>query len=808
TIWKSAGDGVARKYAFTYDNVNRLTGADFNQDNGSSFDKSAKIDFSVSGLSYDANGNIGSMKQVGFKVGGSGTIDSLIYSYLNNGASNKLLRVVDSADDQNSKLGDFHYNPTTKGTTDYIYDGNGSLMVDNNKGINYMSYNYLNLPQSIPVNGKGNISYIYDAAGNKLVKTTVDSTSTPVKTTITTYMAGFVYVNDTLQFMGEEESRARWAFHKYTNGTTGYGFEHDFFEKDHLGNTRVLLTQQKDTAQYVATMEGAYRATENALFYNIPATNYPRASAPGYPVDYSVTNPNDSVARVNGSGPKVGPAIILKVMSGDKVDIGANYYYNASTATNGQSLSASDIINSLAAGIVSMTGGVHGSLADLTGGSSPLPAGLSSFISSKDVTTAGKPNAYLNWILLDDQFNYVSSYPQSGALQVGPSGTATGGGLQTPLGYKGISITKSGYLYIYVSNATPSWDVFFDNLSVTTYSGPMLEETHYYPFGLTMAGISDKTLKTQYAENKYRFNDGTELQNKEFSDGSGLELYETDYRGYDPQIGRLWQIDPLGDINESYSPYSFSNDNPILLNDPLGLANDTTTLPTVTVTHPFNPLPSTPTAVTTGLADTQGGAPDVSGSVGSAPTSTADPINSGSSGETAATTDKRTLFEKFDQNETLGNILDAINSFNPLAKGVDLGSTIFTGHDHRGVQQSVGQATLNFAVTIPAGRLSGTITNVAANIGLAEVRQGIAKTFTVANDMAHILASKHNLSLLLPMAGSEANIIRRLYLSLGQSGSLPASGVFERVVNIYGHDVTIRGAVVNGIPRISTAFIP
>jgi hypothetical protein len=61
---------------------------------------------------------------------------------------------------------------------------------------------------------------------------------------------------------------------------------------------------------------------------------------------------------------------------------------------------------------------------------------------------------------------------------------------------------------------------------------------------------------------------------------------------------------------------------------------------------------------------------------------------------------------------------------------------------------------------------------------------------------------------LLSKAGSEANIIRRLYLSLGQAGSLPASGVFEKVVDIYGYNVTIRGAVVNGVPRIATAFIP
>ena len=81
----------------------------------------------------------------------------------------------------------------------------------------------------------------------------------------------------------------------------------------------------------------------------------------------------------------------------------------------------------------------------------------------------------------------------------------------------------------------------------------------YYPFGLTMAGISDEAVKTQYAENKYRFQKQG-LQNKEFSDESGLEMYEFKYRFDDPQIGRFWSVDPLATKYLYNSPYAFSED--------------------------------------------------------------------------------------------------------------------------------------------------------------------------------------------------------------------------------------------------------
>ena len=108
---KVFGDGEKRKYDFTYDAANRITSADFTQYTSSSFNKLAGVDFSMSGMSYDPNGNILRMKQRGLKIGGSYTIDSLNYNYIT--GSNKLLNVIDGVNDAQTILGDFRTQPAS-----------------------------------------------------------------------------------------------------------------------------------------------------------------------------------------------------------------------------------------------------------------------------------------------------------------------------------------------------------------------------------------------------------------------------------------------------------------------------------------------------------------------------------------------------------------------------------------------------------------------------------------------------------------------------------------------------------------------
>ncbi|WP_161964062.1 DUF6443 domain-containing protein [Chitinophaga flava] len=555
--WKGWNDKVARAYGYTYDNLNQLVNADFNQQNtpGAAWTKD-KADFTVSGLEYDPNGNITAMSQLGLKGNTIAPVDKLTYSYT--ATSNKLQGVIDAANDVNSALGDFK---DANGTNpiDYDYDASGNMTKDLNKNITSITYNILNRPELITVAGKGTVRYFYDASGQKVRKTVTDnSKSVPVITT-TDYAGGIIYKNDSLQFIGNEEGRIRAI---YKSGTP-VSLVYDYFERDHQGNVRIVMTEQTDVQLYAATMETSAAPVENALFSNIDASRV--AKPAGYPED-NTTAKNAFVARLNGrsGGQKVGPSLVLKVTAGDTVQIMTKAFYKSGGP---QQQKAGAMPEEMLTALVNNFNGPGGTPDIHTGTESSNSPFGSKFTSKdyerlvneapgKDPDAANRPRAYLNYVLFDDQFNMVDA--NSGVKQVKEEADQ----LQT-LGTDKMPITKSGFLYVYTSNESQQ-DVYFDNLMLGVSLGPVIEETHYYPFGVQMAGISSDA-SSPALKNSFRYDGGAEWESE-----LDVNQYSTFYRKYDPQIGRFLGVDILAGSVSDFSPYNYALNNPVLLNDPLG----------------------------------------------------------------------------------------------------------------------------------------------------------------------------------------------------------------------------------------------
>jgi RHS repeat-associated protein len=327
------------------------------------------------------------------------------------------------------------------------------------------------------------------------------------------------------------------------NGGTAISVEDDYY----------TVNAANVVNQSTATGIPAYQNNNgNPPYNNNPYSNYTANSARLYMLN----------ATTNTITNKTGLGIVLKVMAGDNINIYGKSYHKRPSGSGYtlpvNNIGVTELINAFAgSSLVSGKGVTGGQITGQPG----FPSLLSGLIGSQPAQSGGQPRASINWIVFDEQFKWVSG----GFDMVGNAGSSTAGTLKNHnlSTIPAINISKNGYIYVWVSNES-KYNVFFDNLQVFHNRGPVLEETHYYPFGLEQAGISSKALAFGTPENKYKYN-GIEKEND-----LEIGIYDAQLRELDGQVGRWWQIDPKIENMEMWSPYASNYDNPIRYSDPKG----------------------------------------------------------------------------------------------------------------------------------------------------------------------------------------------------------------------------------------------
>ncbi|MDD3627769.1 MAG: hypothetical protein PHV06_10680 [bacterium] len=166
--------------------------------------------------------------------------------------------------------------------------------------------------------------------------------------------------------------------------------------------------------------------------------------------------------------------------------------------------------------------------------------------------------------------------------------TAEGYVRATPVGNITPGAPPTGYAYSYVYNYTDHLGNVRLSYSMDHLTGKLkiLEENHYYPFGLRH-GVYDTGGKKDFSRNpgdgiepepglppvldyvtrmeyQYKYN------GKEWQDELGLDWTAMDFRNYYSAIGRFQVIDPMAAFAPSHTPYRLGFNNPVYWADPTG----------------------------------------------------------------------------------------------------------------------------------------------------------------------------------------------------------------------------------------------
>lgn len=220
--WRQVGTSGTNQnqlsYAYSYDNANRLTAANFS---GSGYNSAA---FDLEWMNYDKNGNItGYLRR---NNNGNIGYDGIGYYGLNyETGTNRISQLVEQVDYMNF---------------DIDHDASGNMIKNQMQGFTSVDYDWRNLPAQMIV-GSNTLQYAYDAEGNRVKK----ELATGVQAH---YVRGAngetiaVYEDNVLQFhniLAGSEPIGSWD-----------GSQRRYYLKDHLGSVRTTVDQNGNVDGY------------------------------------------------------------------------------------------------------------------------------------------------------------------------------------------------------------------------------------------------------------------------------------------------------------------------------------------------------------------------------------------------------------------------------------------------------------------------------------------------------------------------------------------------------------------------------
>ncbi len=553
--WR-AGAAPAHQSVYDYDTKSQLSQSNFGSltiagpSTASTYQVTPSLAYKEGGLSYDANGNLQSLRRTD-KTGAA--TDNFSYEYA--AGTNRLSAV--------------HGGGSPSGTTvmDYDYDAVGQMTRQRDEqGQRYYSYDVTGKTTGVYLDAartQAVVEFAYDDRGFRLSKKSYGTGSSAGQTSMTYYVrdagGNLLSLYEQGPQTGGRLQRSevplygagRLGVLTHLEDGTATGTDDARYElNDHLGDARVVFhrpTTEVTTASCELTPAASQ---EDGQWPGLALARLNSSVA-----HQGVTTPSNYVAYARpGGGTTAVVSRTVPVLQGDTLTFSAWTYLRpiGIIAGGGGAAGRLHVVPVPMPGTTPMNGHTPDGLP-----AASRPGLLSRLSASIALVGWGsKPPAVPNQNLMSQSNTRVwlryRAYDEAGNLvseQYQYQNDATQQTWQ-PL-QAAVRVAQAGTVDVAIGSDDNVVDAYFDDLRLEQTGGPIVQEQHQYAYGSPLVGLS-------YAVGNKRYRYGYQGQYAEKDAETGFESFEL--RLYNDRIGRWTSNDPYGQFS---SPYEGMGNNPI-----------------------------------------------------------------------------------------------------------------------------------------------------------------------------------------------------------------------------------------------------